>query len=242
MGEDQEEQVLCQICHQMKDLDEVLPGELIREGIRETIRKKYSEWDDDGYICLTDLNHLRGEYVEDVLEEETGQITALHEEVLESLKEHEILSKNINLEFEQDLTVWDRMSDKLAAVGGSWRFILGFAVVMGIWVTINSIALIRQPFDPYPYILLNLVLSCLAAIQAPVIMMSQNRQDAKDRLRSEHDYQLNLKAELEIRHLNEKMDLLLSTQWRRLLEIQRIQMEVLEELVRKTRPKPDRNG
>jgi uncharacterized membrane protein len=242
MGEDQEEQVLCQICHQMKDLDEVLPGELIREGIRETIRKKYSEWDDDGYICLTDLNHLRGEYVEDVLEEETGQITALHEEVLESLKEHEILSKNINLEFEQDLTVWDRMSDKLAAVGGSWRFILGFAVVMGIWVTINSIALIRQPFDPYPYILLNLVLSCLAAIQAPVIMMSQNRQDAKDRLRSEHDYQLNLKAELEIRHLNEKMDLLLSTQWRRLLEIQRIQMEVLEELVRKTRPKPERNG
>jgi uncharacterized membrane protein len=242
MGEDQEEQVLCQICHQMKDLDEVLPGELIREGIRETIRKKYSEWDDDGYICLTDLNHLRGEYVEDVLEEETGQITALHEEVLESLKEHEILSKNINLEFEQDLTVWDRMSDKLAAVGGSWRFILGFAVVMGIWVTINSIALIRQPFDPYPYILLNLVLSCLAAIQAPVIMMSQNRQDAKDRLRSEHDYQLNLKAELEIRPLNEKMDLLLSTQWRRLLEIQRIQMEVLEELVRKTRPKPERNG
>ena len=171
-----------------------------------------------------------------------GQISALHEEVLESLKEHEILSKNINLEFEQDLTVWDRMSDKVASFGGSWRFIVGFAVVMAIWVTINSIALMRQPFDPYPYILLNLVLSCLAAIQAPVIMMSQNRQDAKDRLRSEHDYQLNLKAELEIRHLNEKMDLLLSTQWRRLLEIQRIQMEVLEELVRKTRQKPERNG
>jgi uncharacterized membrane protein len=242
MGEDQEEQVLCQICHQMKDLDEVWPGELIREGIRETIRKKYPDWDDQGYICQADLNHFRGEYVEDVLEEETGQISALHEEVLESLKEHEILSKNINLEFEQDLTVWDRMSDKLAAVGGSWRFIVGFAVVMGIWVTVNSVALLRQPFDPYPYILLNLVLSCLAAIQAPVIMMSQNRQDAKDRLRSEHDYQLNLKAELEIRHLNEKMDLLLSTQWRRLLEIQRIQMEVLEELVRKARQKPERNG
>jgi uncharacterized membrane protein len=242
MGEDQEDQVLCQICHQMKDLDEVWPGELIREGIRETIRKKYPEWNDQGYICQADLNHFRGEYVEDVLEEETGQISALHEEVLESLKEHEILSKNINLEFEQDLTVWDRMSDKLAAVGGSWRFIVGFAVVMGIWVTVNSVALLRQPFDPYPYILLNLMLSCLAAIQAPVIMMSQNRQDAKDRLRSEHDYQLNLKAELEIRHLNEKMDLLLTTQWRRLLEIQRIQMEVMEELVRTARQKPERNG
>ena len=237
MGEEQAKQVPCQICHQMKDLDEVWPGELIRAGVLESIRKKYPDWDDQGYICQADLNHFRGEYVEDVLEEETGQISALHEEVLESLKEHEILSKNINLEFEQDLTVWDRMSDKLASVGGSWRFILGFALVMAIWVTINSIALMRLPFDPYPYILLNLVLSCLAAIQAPVIMMSQNRQDAKDRLRSEHDYQLNLKAELEIRHLNEKMDLLLSTQWRRLLEIQRIQMEVLEELVRTTRQK-----
>ena len=139
------------------------------------------------------------------------------------------------------MTFWERMSDKLAMVGGSWRFILGFAVVIGIWVAVNTIALLRHPFDPYPYILLNLVLSCLAAIQAPVIMMSQNRQDAKDRLRSEHDYQLNLKAELEIRHLNEKMDLLLTTQWRRLLEIQRIQMEVLEELVREARQKTEKN-
>jgi uncharacterized membrane protein len=229
--------VVCQICHQPKDLNEVWPGELVRAGVLETIRKKYPDWDDHGYICLTDLNHFRGEYVEDVLEEETGQISALHEEVLESLKEHEILSRNINLEFEQELTVWERMSDKLAAIGGSWSFILGFAGVIGIWVVLNTIALLRQPFDPYPYILLNLVLSCLAAIQAPVIMMSQNRQDAKDRMRSEHDYQLNLKAELEIRHLNEKMDLLLTTQWRRLLEIQRIQMEVLEELVCEARQK-----
>jgi uncharacterized membrane protein len=242
MEELQEEQVVCRICRQKKDLDEVWPGELIRKGVLETIRKKFPDWDGRGYICLTDLNHFRGEYVEDALEEESGQISALHEEVLESLKEHEILSKNINVEFEEDLTVWERMSDRVASFGGSWRFILGFAVVMVIWVTINSIALLRQPFDPYPYILLNLVLSCLAAIQAPVIMMSQNRQDAKDRLRSEHDYQLNLKAELEIRHLNEKMDLLLTTQWRRLLEIQRIQMEVMEELVRKTRQRPEKNA
>jgi uncharacterized membrane protein len=240
MGEHQETQVICQVCHQMKDLDEVWPSELIREGILETIRKKYPDWNDQGYICQADLNHFRGEYVEDVLEEEMGQISSLHEEVLESLKEHEILSKNINLEFEQDLTFWERASDKLAAVGGSWRFISGFAVIIAVWVAVNTFALLRHPFDPYPYILLNLVLSCLAAIQAPVIMMSQNRQDAKDRLRSEHDYQLNLKAELEIRHLNEKMDLLLSTQWRRLLEIQRIQMEVLEELVRTSRTKTDK--
>jgi uncharacterized membrane protein len=239
MEDHQEEQVTCQICGRMKNLDEVWPGELIREGIIETIRKKHPDWDDHGYICQDDLDHFRGEYVEDVLEEETGQISHLHEAVLESLKEHEILSRNINLEFEQELTFWERMSDKMADIGGSWSFILGFGLVILIWITANTIFLLRHPFDPYPYILLNLVLSCLAAIQAPIIMMSQNRQDAKDRLRSEHDYQLNLKAELEIRHLNEKMDLLLSTQWRRLLEIQRIQLEVLEEMARKARPKTE---
>jgi uncharacterized membrane protein len=150
--------------------------------------------------------------------------------VLDSLKEHEILAKNINVEFEQELTFWERLSDKVASFGGSWGFILGFFLVMAVWVAINSLVLLTRPFDPYPYILLNLMLSCLAAVQAPVILMSQNRQEAKDRLRSEHDYQVNLKAELEIRHLNEKMDLLLNTQWRRLLEIQRIQMELMEEM------------
>jgi uncharacterized membrane protein len=97
------------------------------------------------------------------------------------------------------------------------------------------VALLRQPFDPYPYILLNLVLSCLAAIQAPIIMMSQNRQEARDRLRAEHDYQVNLKAELEIRHLHWKMDQLLRHQWQRLLDIQQIQLDLMEELVHKPR-------
>jgi uncharacterized membrane protein len=230
MAENQNETVVCQICGQKKDLGEVWPGELIRGGVLETIKKKHPDWDSQGYICLIDLSHFRADYVEDVLEEEAGEISTLQEEVLDSLKEHEILSKNINVEFEQELTFWERLSDKVAVFGGSWRFILGFGLTIAIWVAINTMALLKQPFDPYPYILLNLVLSCLAAVQAPVILMSQNRQEARDRLRSEHDYQVNLKAELEIRHLNEKMDLLLNTQWRRLLEIQRIQMEVMEEL------------
>jgi uncharacterized membrane protein len=98
------------------------------------------------------------------------------------------------------------------------------------WIGFNSLAALRQPFDPFPFILLNLILSCLAAVQAPIIMMSQNRQGAKDRLRAEHDYRVNLKAELEIRHLHSKLDQLLSHQWQRLLEIQQVQMEVLEEI------------
>ena len=113
---------------------------------------------------------------------------------------------------------------------------MSFGVILVVWIAINSIALIWR-FDPYPFILLNLVLSCIAALQAPVIMMSQNRQEAKDRLRAEHDYQINLKAELEIRHLNAKIDLLLTHQWHRLLEIQQIQTELIEELARKTSTK-----
>jgi uncharacterized membrane protein len=102
---------------------------------------------------------------------------------------------------------------------------------MCVWISINTINLLSRPFDPFPYILLNLVLSCLAAIQAPVIMMSQNRQESKDRLRAEHDYRVNLKAELEIRHLNAKLDLLLTHQWQRLMEIQQVQTDLIQELV-----------
>ena len=118
---------------------------------------------------------------------------------------------------------------------GSWGFIISFMVVLVIWIIMNSIVLLSRPFDPYPFILLNLVLSCIAAIQAPIILMSQNREEAKDRLRAEHDYQVNLKAELEIRHLHEKLDHLLVNQWQRLLEIQEIQTELMSELTRKNK-------
>ncbi|MEX1313730.1 MAG: DUF1003 domain-containing protein [Desulfotignum sp.] len=128
------------------------------------------------------------------------------------------------------MTLGEALADRIATFGGSWRFILFFGFVLMFWILINTIALAARPFDPYPFILLNLILSCLAAIQAPVIMMSQNRQEAKDRLRSEHDYRINLKAELEIRHLHEKIDHLLSRQWERLAEIQEIQIELLSEV------------
>jgi uncharacterized membrane protein len=234
MEENAKETAICQICGQAKDLAEIWPGDLVRGGIQESIKKQYPNWDSRGYICLADLNRFRARYVEDVLEEETGKISSFQERVLKSWLEHELISKNINLEFEQELTFWERLSDRVATFGGSWAFILGFAGIIALWIVINTVAMLAQPFDPYPYIFLNLVLSGLAGFQAPIILMSQNRQDAKDRLRSEHDYKLNLKAELEIRHLNEKMDLLLTSQWRRLLEIQRIQMEVMEECVSKT--------
>jgi uncharacterized membrane protein len=107
-------------------------------------------------------------------------------------------------------TFGERLSDNLASFGGSWVFIISFFSILVSWIALNSLLLLTQPFDPFPFILLNLVLSCLAAIQAPIIMMSQNRQEARDRARAEHDYAINLKAEAEVRALHAKVDSLLA--------------------------------
>ncbi len=212
-----------------------MPAQVVREALVETIRKTHPDWSSSGFICISDLNQVRAKYVEDVLERDKGELSAIEQQVVESLKEQELLSSNINAEFDRKLTFGERLADRVADYGGSWRFIGIFMGLLLVWVVINSIVLIQKPFDPYPFILLNLVLSCVAAIQAPVIMMSQNRQEAKDRLRSEYDYRVNLKAELEIRNLHEKIDHLLMNQWHRLLEIQEIQTELMEELARSSR-------
>ena len=234
MAKKQLETFLCQICKGQKKLSEVIPAELVREAVVETIRKTYPDWSSSGFICISDLNQFRANYVKNVLEKEKGEISTIEEQVIRSVKENELLSKNINTEFEQKLTFGGRLADKISDFGGSWNFIVIFGGVLLLWVAVNSMILIWRPFDPYPFIFLNLVLSCLAAVQAPVILMSQNRQESRDRLRSEHDYLINLKAELEIRHLHEKIDHLLMNQWQRLLEIQQIQMELMEELAHKT--------
>jgi len=222
--------IYCGVCGKPKKLGELRPAALVREPIAKLIRETYPDFSSEGYICIEDLNHFRDEYVKDVLERGKGEISSIEEDVMKSLKEHEVLTRNINDEFDRKLTFGERMADGLAERAGSWRFIIGFMVVLGIWIALNAFIIVRRPFDPYPFILLNLVLSCIAAIQAPVIMMSQKRQEDKDRMRSEYDYRVNLKAELEIRQLHEKIDHLLLTQWQRLLEIQEVQMELLEEL------------
>ena len=150
--------------------------------------------------------------------------------MIESLRAGELLSANIEAEFERTLTTGEWCADKIAAFGGSWKFIILFAVVLVGWIAVNTVALANRAFDPYPFILLNLVLSCIAALQAPIIMMSQNRVEARDRVRAEHDYKINLKAELEIRHLHEKMDHLLKSVVARLFETQQIQLDLLREM------------
>ncbi len=220
----------CAICGKAFPASNVIAGELIREEIAAHIRRTYPEWSPDKFICQADLTTLRSRYVQSLLESEKGELTSLEREVLHSLQEHELLSANIEAEFEQEWSFGERLADKIASFGGSWAFLICFGAFLTLWIGINSLVLLWRPVDPYPFILLNLVLSCLAAIQAPIIMMSQNRQEAKDRLRSQHDYKVNLKAELEIRHLHEKIDHLLSHQWERLVQIQEIQIELLSDL------------
>jgi uncharacterized membrane protein len=237
MPDSQRPVAICQICNQQKDLSEMQPAATVCGAVLETIRSHHPEWSADGYICLDDLNRFRAEHVRNLLSTEGGELSALQQEVVESMKQGELLSRNINREFEQKLTFGQRLADRIADFGGSWTFIGIFFFILLSWVTLNAVLLRTRPYDPYPFILLNLILSCLAAIQAPVIMMSQNRQEAKDRLRGENDYRVNLKAELEIRTLHAKLDLLLTHQWQRLLEIQQIQTEMMEELARHARAK-----
>jgi len=221
---------VCQVCRKVSDPGTVVPLALVRPAVVDAIRKDHPDLSLDGFICKDDLNRYRLRYVESLLASEQGDLSALDKEVLESLKQHELLASTLHDEFVSKPTLGEALADRIAAFGGSWTFILAFGVVLALWILINTIALAAKSFDPYPFILLNLILSCLAAIQAPVIMMSQNRQEAKDRLRSEHDYRINLKAELEIRHLHEKVDHLLSQQWERLAAIQEIQIELLAEV------------
>jgi uncharacterized membrane protein len=225
--------LVCQICKKPKSPNSGMIAELIRPSLLEFIKKKLPDFDSKAFICFEDLGKFRKDYIKEVLEDEIGELSALDQEVIESLEQHEILSSDLSKQFEKKLTFGERLSDHIAEFGGSWRFIILFGAVLFGWIILNAIFLLNRGFDPYPFILLNLVLSCLAAIQAPVIMMSQNRAELRDRLRSENDYKINLKAELEIRHLHEKIDHLLRRQYNRLFEIQQIQVELLEELGRK---------
>jgi uncharacterized membrane protein len=222
----------CQVCKQEKGISELVPSYSIRKSLLSVVQRENPDWHMDGFICYTDLNHYRTEHISEILEIEKGELNQLEKDVAKSISEQETLSQNINDEYESELSFGQSVADRVASFGGSWKFIITFGVIILVWILLNTFMMFKtKPFDPYPYILLNLVLSCLAALQAPVIMMSQNRQESKDRLRSGYDYKVNLKAELEIRNLNEKLDYLINHQWKNLLEVQQMQMEMLNDLM-----------
>lgn len=223
----------CAVCGKSFASKDLIPAAAVRDIVSAAIAREHPGWTSESFICRPDLARYRTNYVHGLLESEKGELTNLEQEVLHSIQDHEVLAKNVDAEFEQKWTLGERLADRIADFGGSWAFLISFGVFLALWIAINTVVLVLRPPDPYPFILLNLILSCLAAVQAPIIMMSQNRQEAKDRVRSQHDYQVNLKAELEIRHLHDKIDHLLSHQWDRLAQIQEIQLDLLSELGKK---------
>src|SRR5207249_9761501 len=190
----------CQICGRPFLPQNGAIGENVRPSLAEFIKSQWPNWDPQQFICFGDLGGFRRDYVKHTLECEIGELTTLDHEVIESLREHEVLTENIEKQFERKLTFGEHLSDKIAEFGGSWRFILTFGGILVIWVIINGVILATRAFDPFPFILLNLILSCLAALQAPVIMMSQNRSEARDRLRADNAYKVKLQGELAIMH------------------------------------------
>lgn len=226
---EQKELKVCAVCGKPFPPGKLVPAGAVRDTLADLILHEHPDWSAASFICRPDLDRYRIHYVQTLLHSEKGELTALESEVMQSMQEHELLAKNVDAEFEQKWSLGERLADRIATFGGSWAFLLSFATFLAFWIAMNTLVLVLHPPDPYPFILLNLLLSCLSAIQAPIIMMSQNRQEQKDRLRSQHDYQVNLKAELEIRQLHDKLDHLLLHQWERLARIQEIQLDLLAE-------------
>lgn len=220
----------CAVCGNRFPLDGTRSWLSIRPSITQLIAVDVPDWREGKFICRDDFATYRRRHVEELLKDEAGEIGALEQEVIDSLANGIPLTRDPGVDDTSAvMTFGERASDKVASFGGSWTFILMFCAILVIWMMLNVSALLFKPFDPFPFILLNLLLSCVAALQAPIIMMSQRRQEAKDRLRAENDYMVNLKAELEIRQLHEKLDHQIMHQWARLNELQQVQIDMLEE-------------
>lgn len=222
----------CHVSKRKFPLNELYKGRFLKKELFDLIQNDFPDFGQDSYISVESLNEYRKKYLASLLKQEDAELTDMEHQVLDSIAKNEFLSRDPEVEMSRDLTQAQRVADNIASFGGSWTFIGSFFLFLLLWMSINVFVLVKKPFDPYPFILLNLILSCLAAIQAPVIMMSQNRKEEKDRRRSQNDYKINLKAELEIKLLHEKIDHLIIHQNQRLLEIQQLQTDYLDDILK----------
>jgi uncharacterized membrane protein len=214
-------------------ISERICGKTLRESIVKLIQKDNPNFTADNCLSIEELDYYREKYISNYLKGQIDELTEMEKTVLTSLSEKTILSDKPDADTNQKLTFGQRIADKVAKFGGSWTFIISFGFFIFIWISLNVFWLLDKGFDPYPFILLNLILSCIAALQAPVIMMSQNRQEEKDRERAKKDYMINLKSELEIRTLHEKIDHLMIHQQQELLEIQKVQIEMMSDILKR---------
>jgi uncharacterized membrane protein len=221
-------------------ISEKVSAKTIRHSILDLIQKDNPQFSHESYLSISELNKYREKAISDYLVKEIGELTELEKTVLTSVTNNDTLTDKIDVDEKLILSTGQRIADKVASFGGSWKFIISFGVFILIWITINIFWFVNKGFDPYPFILLNLILSCLAALQAPVIMMSQNRQEEKDRDRSKKDYMINLKSELEIRTLHEKIDHFIMDQQQELLELQKTQIELMNDILKQIEKKNGR--
>jgi len=225
--------IACSLCGKQVDRRATTPFGALRENIQEHIRVRHPRnWVEEDPVCRACLGAERLDLVMSRLQAERGQLSEVEAEIARKAAGHETLAEHVFDRLDTSLSLGQRIADRMAAVGGSWPFVLGFLAFLGLWIAMNAR---RETFDPYPFILLNLLLSCLAALQAPVIMMSQNRLSQRDRLQADQDFRINLKAELEIASLHEKVDHLLHTQYEHMVELQEMQIELLGELTDRKR-------
>lgn len=202
----------------------------IRQPILKLIQQDCPGFKGNECLAMSELGSYREKYIADFLNSDVTQLSELQKNVISSFKgEKSFVNKVEDGPDKRDFG--QRLADSVADFGGSWTFIISFMVFILIWIGANVFILMNKGFDPYPFILLNLILSCLAALQAPIIMMSQNRQEEKDRERAKKDYMINLKSELEIRLLDEKLDHLLLHQQQELIEVQKIQIELMKDIL-----------
>jgi uncharacterized membrane protein len=226
----------CQLCGRGGRRGELVRSDSVRPQVARHIAAKHGDWNGTGYVCRRCVALESGSYMVAELERERGELSTIEKELAEKSGESQLIAEHIDEEFQRSVTLGQRAADATARIGGSWGFVLGFGLVLVAWIALNSFVLAGKAFDPYPYILLNLALSCLAALQAPIIMMAQNRQAARDRAQADQDFRVNLKAEIAIMNLHEKLDHLLHSQWEHLLELQQIQIDMLSEMDKRRRP------
>lgn len=213
-------------------IGERVSGKSIRQSIMKLIEKDHPGFNKDKYIANSELDIYREKHIELLMKKHVSKITKVEKQVISSLKDNKSISEISETEENSNLSFGQKVADKVADFGGSWTFIISFIIFISVWIAINVFWLVNKQFDPYPFILLNLILSTLAALQAPVIMMSQNRQEDKDRERAKQDYMVNLKAELEIEMLHEKIDHLIINQQQEMIEIHKTQSKILDNILK----------
>lgn len=213
-------------------MDERVPGESIHAGIMQSILRDHPDFDESKNLSLSELNVYRERYVTDYLDREVGELTDLEKKVVASMNSRSIVCSPIRGGNEPRPTIGVRLSDRMTRFGGSWAFVVVFGSLIVVWMAVNIFWLSNSALDPYPFVLLNLLLTYLSTLQAPLIMMSQNRQADKDRQRSKNDYMVDLKSEIDLRTLHEKLDHLMMSQLQRVIEIQRMQIDMLGDVQR----------